>query len=286
MVFHLKKEQFERIRRLLEYQPWLEYRQKELMNLLFSECQSKIQQETVSDLIQSFTYLSDMKYNEAISKIANYISKTDGAKAENTIVSAMAIGSGMDSSQEINYRLKNAFEKIPWRGVTLLNRCDHIEKTINRINQGSSREITKIFIVDEFIGSGKTVKNRFELIKRFGGDIKVEFVVICATKHSLDFLRTLEVGVHAIFSIEKGISDKYSVIDVCDRLGAMKELESILSSSFNGRNMPSLGYGEAESLYFRENGNTPNSVFPIFWWKFLKDEQERITILNRAMDDA
>ena len=66
----------------------------------------------------------------------------------------------------------------------------------------------------------------------------------------------------------------------------MDELEDNLSQNYNGKELPKYGYGKVESLYAREDGNTPNSVFPIFWWPFYKNQNVRVTLLTRAMRDA
>ena len=64
----------------------------------------------------------------------------------------------------------------------------------------------------------------------------------------------------------------------------MKNLEiRLLADKISDNNMPSLGYGEIEALYKRENGNTPNNVFPIFWWPRDKNELKRSTIMTRVL---
>ena len=61
----------------------------------------------------------------------------------------------------------------------------------------------------------------------------------------------------------------------------MLRLESYLQAKHDNLELPSLGDGEAEALYYMKYGNTPNSVFPVFWWPFLADGTERTTLLDR-----
>lgn len=66
----------------------------------------------------------------------------------------------------------------------------------------------------------------------------------------------------------------------------MYKLEDKLSKVYEGRKLPRLGFSRAESLYSREGGNTPNNVFPVFWWPFLETRKQRKVMFIRAMGDA
>ena len=52
------------------------------------------------------------------------------------------------------------------------------------------------------------------------------------------------------------------------------------------KTVPSLGYGGAQVAISIEDMNTPNNVFPIFWWQYSSDHKERDVILVRDMEDA
>lgn len=66
----------------------------------------------------------------------------------------------------------------------------------------------------------------------------------------------------------------------------MRTIEGKLSQSHNYRALPSLGYGELQVALSIESKNTPNNVFPIFWWKYYSNYTVRDVLLHRAMDDA
>jgi hypothetical protein len=80
----------------------------------------------------------------------------------------------------------------------------------------------------------------------------------------------------------KGITESSPASRVKTDISLMLRIEAALLASKDGFTLPSLGYGGAESLYCMDGGNAPNSVFPIFWWPWLADGNQRETLLNRA----
>ena len=87
------------------------------------------------------------------------------------------------------------------------------------------------------------------------------------------------------FQLGKGISDHYQGESLPQAIDAMLALEMLLEPEVGGEKLPSLGWGKAEALYAASVGNTPNSVFPVFWWRYLCQMKERDTILHRAMEE-
>lgn len=65
----------------------------------------------------------------------------------------------------------------------------------------------------------------------------------------------------------------------------MKDLESKLAQqkTYYELSNYSFGFNGAEALYSLDGckWNTPNSVFPIFWWPRLFDDKPRQTLLTR-----
>ena len=160
----------------------------------------------------------------------------------------------------------------------------------NRVHKYITEEVTKIVLIDEFIGTGKTVLNRMNLInqnlKQSKKKIsKIQFIVrtFAATEQGLSVLKSFGVDAKCILTIKKGISDFYKPKDVIKNLELMKNIESSLADSYFDVNLPSLGYGQCEALYYREEGNIPNNVFPIFWWPCYKNNIDRVPMFTRFM---
>ncbi|BDS18792.1 hypothetical protein KAM546c_00530 [Enterobacter roggenkampii] len=152
-------------------------------------------------------------------------------------------------------------------------------------------QLKDIILVDEFVGSGKTVIDRVKTIKtQFKNDniddFTIQVKVLASTKQGLLKIREQGIKITSQLVLNRGISDYYSSPIAEEKIDRMLELEKILSAEYNGRERPSLGYGKAEALYYRENTNLPNSVFPIFWWAEYLNKKERETLLFRSMGDA
>ena len=98
---------------------------------------------------------------------------------------------------------------------------------------------------------------------------------------ALTEVRGRGTDIFAAIELEKGISGYLTGSARDDAREEMLRLEARLHPTFNGRPLPSLGYGEAEAL-FSTDGNAPNSVFPVFWWPRLRTGRNRKTILSRG----
>ncbi len=282
----MNKAIFQTMLGLTNAQPWIADKIDELTHLIFDECVDLEKQELILGLLERFTYLSEKDFNQHLLDLAWAIATDPCLDQKDTLITAMAADAYSDSSQYIVYCLKPKLEDIKWRdhkSVTTFGKAYQVYK--------SSPAHKNIVLVDEFIGTGNTALGRVREIKKIFSDkgivdYTVRIYAIAASKTGIRAIQDEGIKIHAHIELDKGISDFYPQNDVTDKTRLMLELENILSDSFSGRKLPSLGYGEVECLYSRMNGNTPNSVFPIFWWKFLADNTERPTLLTRAMADA
>ncbi len=270
--------------KLMKDQPWVT--EKGLEQLLFDDCKSDLDREMIVDLISRFFYLDHKSYADHVDSLALSIIEDPDLSEGSTQIVAMAGDRGSDSSQYLLYDLKRVFERLEWRSYRHVNRYDKAYDTYKNSNDHKN-----IVLIDEFIGSGSTAEGRVNTIRRRFHDAgiseySIRVRVIAASSVGIEYLKSKEINVESLVTLDKGISDHYASDDVANKLALMENIEALLSQRFNGREMPSLGYGKTETLYCRERGNTPNSVFPIFWWPFYRDERRRKTLLIRAMGDA
>ncbi len=280
------RDKFRLIFELSKKQPWISEKADALDNLLWGECDTDSKRELILELIDRFVHISSECYKDLVGELASRITAEELISDETTQLVAMAADSGADSSQYLLYDLKFVMEGVGWRKYKQVNTFGSSYKAYKKNNQ-----LTNIILIDEFMGTGSTVINRVKEIIRVYEEAGINGVsiyvkVIAATEQGINAAIAEGINIESLIVLKKGISNYYEEDVAVQKIQLMLELEGILSSEYGTKEMPSLGYGQTESLYTRDNGNTPNSVFPIFWWPFKKDGQEREVILLRAMGDA
>ncbi|HHA1726784.1 TPA: hypothetical protein ACOEB2_002957 [Enterobacter cloacae] len=284
----MRKSIFDIVFKLHKKQPWLAEKHDEVSTLLFEDCKDDNQQDLIIELLDRFIYLDDSKFNDALTTLCDEIVTDPSLESDQTQIVSFSADNSPDSGQYILYALKPRLEKREWRNHISVNRYGASFKEFNR--HGGVHK--KIVLVDEFIGSGQSAIGRFNELRRIYErqgivDIYIKIFVIAASTVGLEKLRQENIPVTYIYEIKRGISDFYDNKEKKENLLTIMDiLEKTLSQNYKGRDLPKNGYGETESLYARSEGNTPNSVFPIFWWPIYLDERSRKTLLTRAMGDA
>ncbi|KHE07951.1 phosphoribosyltransferase-like protein [Citrobacter braakii] len=281
----MDKNIFSMIFKLQKKQPWLSEKENQLTHLLYEDCQSPAQRELLIELLDRFLYLENKDFNAALNHICDQLIADPTIDSKNTQLVSLTTDNFSDSGQYILYALKSRLEKRGWREHLLINRSGSSFKEFNRNGQ----KHTNIIFIDEYIGSGSTVLNQYNTLTKQYGEIKtkIKSISIAASSVGLYNLKEKNIECFCVHEIKRGISDYYHDRETIDKnLSLMDNLEDILSQNYNDRALPKNGYGNTESLYSREDGNTPNSVFPIFWWPFYRDNKSRDTLLFRAMRDA
>lgn len=278
---------FSIIFQLQKKQPWLSERHDEVLELLFADCKTDEQRQLILELLDRFIFLKESDYNQSLHDLADEIVTNPSLESGTTQLVSLTADNYSDSGQSILYALKPRLEKRGWREHLAINRFGSSYKEFHRANDKHKN----IIFVDEYIGSGQTVLSRYKELKRVYSekginDITIKVFVIAASTVGLEFLKQNNIETFFLHEIKKGISDHSNDINRNHHLDLMSKLEDSLSQRYNDSDLPRMGYGGTESLYGREEGNTPNSVFPIFWWPFYIDEKKRKTILTRAMGDA
>lgn len=276
-IYTLKRKNFNEIGKILEKNIWLIDKFEQLMQLLYSDCKTIDERDLIINMIERVYYMSTLEYKESINIIADDI--VTNCKMQDTIIYALAIDRTSDSSNVITYDLKVALAERGW----LKSR---VYSTMNKLKD--IQENDTIYLVDEFVGSGQTLKGRYEYLHRHMKEQKyqnkVNMFSIVAMKHAIKYLEDNNINLHSVVDLEKGISDYYDVSELDTKVKVLEDLEKrVLSVKYLDEDMYTLGYNNSETLFKREGGNTPNNVFPIFWWPETIDGHLRENIMVRAL---
>lgn len=142
-------------------------------------------------------------------------------------------------------------------------------------------------VVDDFIGSGKTVDARYKyFLNRHLVDASVSFYFLAGMAKGISYCRNRAIPVYCCKILHKGIHSHYQGKELLKRIWSMRYMESLLGEESGSVKLKdnSFGYGQAEALYCRQYGNIPNSVFPIFWWNKNRDGSKRQSVFTRVQD--
>lgn len=274
----ISRDLFDLVFRLHTTQPWLNRYGEELLDLM-NECEHMAEQELLVSLIERFCYLDAEKHSECVQSISRKIAEDWRlVEAETQIVAATA-DSSPDSGQLVVYEVKNAMANFGWDAPFGVNRYDRAQRNVK-----SRRNIV---LVDEFIGSGRTMAGRIRTMRaQFRGagvlDAKFYIAAYAGMVFAQDVIHE-EVceDIFMVNMLRKGISEMSLPAQVSANLGVMNDIEDRLAANWNGLSLPRLGDAACEALYGRHIGNAPNSVFPVFWWPLLLDGKGRRSIFKR-----
>ena len=273
-----RKNEYNNLTKLYYKQKWLTSKKDEL-NELINFCGDNDSKELVFSLLGRFSYIEYGKLNILLNEIADYIVDESGYHEETTQILAMTYDEEADSGQKILDYLKLPIYKKGWRSIKTVN---YLGKGITYCNRGKN----EIILIDEFIGSGKSLRGRINYLRK---SINVPFTIKCCfvagIKETIADLISEGIEIFCPLQLEKGISDYYKGHELTKAEDLMLDLELKLAPWIKSKELYqySFGYGGVEALYTLEgcNGNTPNSAFPIFWWLYDKEEKQRRTILTR-----
>ena len=244
--------------------------------------------ELVTSLIERLCYLSSENWNEYLYKIAKYIIEDLQFTPSETQITPLSNASEVKSGN----RLLRDISVIPILRSFVCEKCfvDSFSLYKNNLKNGRNN----IILVDDFIGTGRSFIKKIKVILSKNSEEKIN--IFCCAAVGMDFgIKQIEDEGCSVFCpkiLSKGISDNYSGEDLTQALKDMQEIEKKLASeiydSKSGETKLlstfSLGYKQSEALVsFRGiSGNTPNNVFPIFWWEKKKDGGNREVLCPRT----
>ncbi|MGK0525195.1 MAG: hypothetical protein ACI92N_002841 [Pseudomonadales bacterium] len=277
------------IMKLLTSQPWLAEKISSVSETL-EECDTEEQQKLLLDMLSRFSYIDQVEYTRGLKSMVNHLFSENGLKPSETQLYGLQMSRDTDSSNEVAYRVRGIISREIASGTKHFS-------TMNRIPEISLEERPFIVIVDEFVGSGQTAKIRlehlFQRAKAKGMELDPKKIYLCylaGMNFAIEQLRKeFPINFYCYLELKRGIEAFYEGALKNKAYSQMQLLENNLCDPCpeTDEPLPYLGYGSAEALYYREEGNPPNSNFPVFWWSCRKgkggDRVERNTLLRRSM---
>jgi hypoxanthine phosphoribosyltransferase len=289
-------DKFRFISRIISFHEAFRGKEKQLEEI-FEICDDK-QKKLLIELFRRFYNITEEDYKNFRASIAESILNNGDLLANKLLISSLVLDSKPDSGDSAVYSLKiqlaKELRKIQFDKPTFdpdYEFTGPLNKSIRKLNQ--NKKITfNLVLVDEFLGSGKTLRHRLDLLSKVDhqniGEIHVFHYA--GMKYALDDIITKypEIKIHTYRPLIKGISETFPSTKVNENLDLMLDLEKNLADSPKGKKVDefSLGYEQSESLYNNDllGGNIPNNVFPIFWWPYDSNAKLRHCLFLRDQE--
>lgn len=248
---------------------------------LVALCDTNEKYSLLDELLSRFYYMDDYDYHLKISQIADHIVKLKYDPTK-TVVMAMAHDHESDGSQDVLNALQVALIIKGFEGFATDSRMDKPIK--NHYNKG----IRNFIVVDDFLGTGVTALKRYYALSNElkNKDVHISFCIVTGMKDGVNYCHRNRMPLYCPKQLDKGLSGVYTGFELSVRIYIMKVLEMSLAERIGEHKLKdySLGWGHAESLFYREGRNVPNNVFPIFWWKKYKNGRQRATLFHRKQN--
>ncbi|AMA48756.1 phosphoribosyltransferase [Flavobacterium covae] len=123
-----------------------------------------------------------------------------------------------------------------------------------------------LLLVDDFIGSGETLEECIQDVKKANKNIGDKFKILTIAIKKDTYIRlSKKYNIYKKLEILKGISDYNTGDDINEKKLIMRNIENRIFSSIDDY---SLGFKESESLITLLR--TPDNTFPIFWNNYKK----------------
>jgi hypothetical protein len=131
------------------------------------------------------------------------------------------------------------------------------------ISDRFNRSQSKLMLVDDFIGSGKTAIDALsDLVDNIGINInKIIILSLVAQLEGIEKIKSKGVSVYAPIIRKKGISESYDSPQKEDYMRIMTQVENGLKVREENR----FGFNQSEALVSMIR--TPNDTFPVFWYE-------------------
>ena len=231
------------------------------------------EKEICVKLLENFEYYGRQRVNFYLKKLHEKLINDYNISNENTVYSIIKNADGRANSSMEYF--------IEYTQINKVSRKNRIED----IGRMKKPKVNQIVLIDDCIGTGKTVKTYIEMYKDDLKNKKIYILLIYAIKEIADKLQKelLEMGYNIeIICLNKKMKafTKEVFQDKDDKeIQEIKKKFILLSKKHNIPENFELGYGETEGLVAFYN-NTPNNTLGIFW----VDNDDNIALFPRNRD--
>lgn len=241
---------------------------------LIDICKNESEVEVVKHILNEIDLISKEKFQNTINLMALRLGELS-KQYHNMAIVAACYDNDADSSQYVLHKVK---AKIPYsKKIAYFNSVPTFLKKITSYDG--------CIIIDEFSGTGNTIINRVKHIKSDAKfkkhTLDVQSFVCFAMSKAVSNIKSSGSKIEVIRQLKAGLSGYFHGEQLEQKIENMKRLENELATEVEGKELQSLGYGQAEAKYCVEEENAPNSNFPILWWPKTNHGDVRKTVFTR-----